>query len=68
MSDDRRLKAYVRVMIDIDADSVLGRNTTWDNVEQATDAVRNLLTSGNKLALEALPQHIRSVETVWRLE
>lgn len=60
-----RVRATVRVMLDVEADSVWSSDTTWDQItKQAEDGVRGLLTGGNKLCLEDIPRRIKSLEVV----
>lgn len=60
-----RVKATVRVVMDVEADSVWGSGTTWDQIsKQAEDGVRGLLTSGNKFLSEQIPRRIKSLEVV----
>lgn len=61
----QRVKAVVRVTVDIEDDSVWGDDCTFAQIaKQAEDGVRGLLTSGNELALKGLNRRIRSLEFV----
>jgi len=60
-----RLKAVVRVVLDVEADSVWSDNTTFQQISnQSCDDVRGMLTNGNILALKDLPRRIKSLEMV----
>jgi hypothetical protein len=60
-----RVKATVRVVMDVEDDSVWGSDTTWEFiVKDAENGVRNVLTQGNELALKALQRRIKSVQMV----
>ena len=60
-----RVRAVVRVVLDVEADSVWGTETTWDQIaRQAEDGVRGLLTNGNALALKELPRRIKSLQMI----
>jgi hypothetical protein len=60
-----RVRAVVKVILEVEADSVWSSNTTWDQIAgQAEDSVRGLLTSGNALAMRTLPQRIMSLQMV----
>ena len=59
------VKAIVRVILDIESDSVWGDSTSWKQVvDDAEIGVKNVLSSGNDLALKGLIRRIRSVEMV----
>ena len=59
----RRLNAVVRVVLEVEADSVWSDNTTIDQiVKQAVTDVRGMLTT--ELSLKTLQQKIKSIETV----
>lgn len=61
----KRVRAVVRVTMDIEADSVWGGDCNWDQIaKQAEDEVRGLLTSGNPLRLPGIPRRIKSLEVV----
>ena len=65
MSDTKRLRAVVRVTMDIESSSVWGSSTSWDQIsKQAIDNVRGLLTQGNPLTLPEIPRRIHSLEMV----
>ena len=60
-----RVRATVRVVLEIESDSVWGSDTTFDQIEkQAVDSVRGLLTNSNPLSLSEIPRRIRSLETI----
>lgn len=60
-----RVKATVRVVLDIEADGVWGSDCTCDQIaKQAEDNVRGLLIHGNELALAKIPKRISSLEVV----
>lgn len=60
-----RVRAVVRVIAEIEADSVWGGDTTWEQIaKQAEDGVRGLLTNNNAAALAGLTRRIRSLEFV----
>jgi len=62
---EKRLRAVVRVTMDVEAGSVWGSDTSWEQIEkQAIDGVRGLLMNGNVLALKDLPRKIRGLEMV----
>ncbi len=61
----RRVRAMVRVVLDVEADSVWGGDCSWDQIaKQAEDSVRGLLTNGNPLCLKEIPHRIKSFEVV----
>lgn len=54
-----RVRATVRVTLDIEADSVWNSDWKVDDISrQAIDGVLGLLTHGNPLALQSLPRRI----------
>ena len=62
---EKRVKAVVQVVLDVESDSVWGTDTTWEQIaKQAEDSVRGLFTSGNKLILEQIPRKIKSLQIV----
>lgn len=62
---NERVRAIVRVVIDVDSDSVWGSDTTWDQIaKQAEDGVRGLLTNNNPLTLKNIPLSIKSLQVV----
>ncbi len=61
----KRVRAVVRVIMDIDSDSVWGDDCSFLQIaKQAEDGIRGLLTNGHALALKTLPRRIRSLEMV----
>ncbi len=61
----KTVKATVRVVVDVEADSTWSSDTSFDQISsQAEDGVRNLLTGGNKLLAEEIPRRIRSIEFI----
>ena len=66
MPSEGRVRAIVRVVMDVEADSVWGSGTTWDQIaKQAEDGVRGMLTNGNKyITSEDIARTIRSLEVV----
>lgn len=61
----KRVRATVRVVMDVEASSVWNGDTTWEQIsKQAEDDVRGLLTNGNKLRLEEIPRRIKSLEVI----
>ncbi len=65
MTSSNRLRAVVRVVMDVEADSVWGGDTTFDQVaKQAQDGVEGLLTNGNILCLKDLHRRIKSLEVI----
>ncbi len=61
----RRVKAIVRVTLDVEADSVWNGDCTFEQIaKQAEDGVRGLLTQGNPLNAHELPRRIKSMEMV----
>jgi hypothetical protein len=61
----RRVKAIVRVVMDVEADGVWGGDCNWDQIaKQAEDSVRGLLTNGNELTLKEIPRRIRGLDVV----
>ncbi len=59
----KRVKAIVRVVLDIEDDSVWGGDCTFEQIaKQAEDGVKGLLTNGNALALKDLNLKIRSLD------
>lgn len=62
---NQRVRAMVRVVLDIEADSVWGDNCSWSQIaKQAEDSVRGLLMNGNPLCLKEIPHRIKSFEMV----
>ncbi len=62
---EHRLRAVVQVVMEVEADSVWGSDTSWDQIaKQAEDSVTGLLVGGNALALKELPRRIKSLKTV----
>lgn len=62
---NKRVRAVVRVILDVESESVWASDTTFDQItKQACDDVRGLLTSGNDLALKNLTRRIRGLEVV----
>lgn len=60
-----RVKAVVRVVIEVEADSVWSSDTTWDQIEkQAEDSVRELLTNLNPLTVKDIPKRIVSLQVL----
>ena len=60
-----RVKATVRVVLDIEAHGAWGSDWTCDQIaKQAEDSVRGLLTNNNELTLKEIPKRIRSLEVV----
>lgn len=60
-----RIRAIVRVVLEIEADSVWSGDTTWAQIEkQAIDGVTGLLTQSNPLTLKTIPHRIKSLEMV----
>lgn len=65
IDSDRRVRAVVQVVMEIEAGSVWSGDTTWSDIaRQAEDGVRGLLTGGNVLALKELPRKIKSLRMV----
>lgn len=65
MTTTSRVRATVRVVLDVEADSVWSGDTTWDQIaKQAEDDVRGLLTTNNELLLREIPKRIKSLRTV----
>ena len=61
----KRVRATVRVVMDVEAGSVWGDDCTWEQIaKQAEDGVRGLLTNDNDLSLKDIPKRIRSLEIV----
>lgn len=59
-----RVRAVVRVTMDVEAGSVWSSDTTWDQIaKQAEDGVRGLLLNGNPLTMKDLPRRILSLTT-----
>jgi len=51
--------------MDVEADSVWGSSTTWDQIsKQAEDGVRGMFLNGNKHAMQEIPHRIKSLEVV----
>ena len=62
---EKRVRATVRVTMDVEADSVWGSDTTWEQIyKQAEDGVCGLLTNGNELALKNLNRRIKNLQVV----
>ncbi len=62
---ETKVRAIVRVVMEVDSNSVWSGSTTWDQIsKQAEDAVRGLLTGGNELALKDLQWLIKSLKFV----
>lgn len=62
---NKRLRAVVRVVLEVESDSVWSDSTTFEQVsKQACDDVRGLLLNGNLITLGQLPRRIKSLETV----
>lgn len=62
---NRRVRAKVQVLMEVEADSVWGGDTSWDQIaKQAEDGVHGLLMNGNALALKDLPQRIISLKMI----
>lgn len=60
-----RLRAVVRVVMDVEDDSVWSGDTTFDQVaKQAQEGVQGLLMNGNILCLKDLPRRIKSLEVI----
>ncbi len=58
-----RVRAVVRVVVDIEADSVWSGTTTFDQIkDQASSGVINMLQSGNELMLKDIPRRVHAVE------
>lgn len=65
MPSVKRVRATVKVILEIEADSVWSADTTWDQIaKQAEDGVRGLLTQHNALTLKEIPNRIRSLQMV----
>lgn len=64
-TDKKRVRAVVRVVLDIEADSVWDDECSWAQIaRQAEDSVRGLLTNGNPLSLKEIPHRLKSFEMV----
>lgn len=60
-----RIKAVVRVVLDVEADSVWSGETTWNQVaEQAANGVRGLFTNSNIHTLKDIPRVVKNIEVV----
>ena len=66
MPSEGRVRAIVRVVMDVEADSVWGTGTTWDQIaKQAEDGVRGMLPNGNKyITSEDIARKIRRLEVI----
>lgn len=65
MVQSKRVRAMVRVVMDVESDSVWGSETTWDQIAtQAEDGVRGMFLNGNPLAMKDIPHRIKSLEVV----
>ena len=54
-----RVRATVRVTLDIESDSVWGSDWKVEDISrEAIDGVVTMLTQGNKLAIQTLPRRI----------
>jgi hypothetical protein len=63
MAERKRVKAIVRVVLDVEAGGVWGGECNWDQIaRQAEDSVRGLLTNSNKLSAAEIPRRIRALE------
>ena len=61
----KRVRATVRVVMDVEADSVWTSETTWDQIsKQAEDSVNGLLLNGNSLTLKEIPKRIKSLKVI----
>jgi len=62
---NKRVRAIVRITLDVEADSVWGGECTFDQIaKQAEDGVRGLFTNSNPLTLKDVPRRIKSMEMV----
>lgn len=62
---NHRVKATVRVVLDIEADSVWGSDCTFEQIEkQAISDVHGLLLNDNPLCLKTLCKRIKTLETI----
>lgn len=63
--DGKRVRAVVRVVLEVEADSVWSTDTTWEQIsKQACDSVKGLLSSGNELALRSLWHRIKGMTMI----
>lgn len=60
-----RVRAIVRVVLEVEADSVWGTDTTWEQIsKQAEDGVRGLFTNNNIHCLQEIPRRVKSLEVI----
>jgi hypothetical protein len=65
MTTPNRVRAVVRVIMDVESDSVWSGTTTFDQIaKQAADGVKGMLTSNNELLLKDIPRRVKSVECI----